>query len=272
MKVIIVDDDKKDLKTVADIVTAVLPDADIDTFDDAPAALAKARSEEIDMAFLDVRMPELDGVELGRYLKDLNPFINIIFCTAHKEYGYEAMDMHASGYMLKPASEEKVRIELSQLRFAERYNDHKRIFAQTFGNFELFVDGKPAEFKYNRTKELVALLINNKGAFTTNGEIIATMWEDDGDPEKKTSYLSNIRQDLMNTFMRLKLDGIIIKQRGKIAIAKDRIECDLYDWLEKKDASKYKYVGEYMMQYEWSEDYIAELDELSYGSYDDDDD
>ena len=269
MNIIIVDDNKKDLEAVSSIVTAVLPDAVVYSYDDPPAALAKAREEEIDMAFLDVKMPELDGIELGRYLRDLNPFMNVIFCTKHKEYGYEAMDMHASGYMLKPASEDKVREELAQLRFPEHYNGHKRVFAQTFGDFELFVDGVPVDFKYKRTKEIVALLINNKGAYTTNGEIIAALWEDDGDPEKKTSYLSNLRQDLQNTFTRLKLDGIILKQRGSLAIAKDRIECDLYDWLEKRDASKYKYVGDYMMQYEWSEDYIAELDELSYDDSDD---
>ena len=141
---------------------------------------------------------------------------------------------------------------------------YKRVFAQTFGNFELFVDGEPVEFKYKRTKEIVALLVNNRGAQTSNGEIIASLWEDDGDPEKKLSYLCNLRQDLQNTFAKLKLDGIILKQRGSMAIAKDKIECDLFDWLEKKNESQYKYLGDYMNQYSWSEFYHAELDEISY--------
>ena len=119
-------------------------------------------------------------------------------------------------------------------------------------------------FKYTKTKEIVAILINNRGAQTTNGEIIADLWEDDGDPEKKSSYLSNLRQDLQNTFSRLKLNGIILKQRGSMAIATDRIECDLYDWLEKKEKSKYKYIGDYMNQYSWPEFRHAELDEISY--------
>lgn len=271
MRVIIVDDNSKELKQLSDIVTNILPDDEITSFEDPLAALSKAREEEIDVAFLDVKMPELDGIELGRYLRDLNPFINIIFNTAHKEYGYEAMSMHASGYMLKPSTEDMVKAEMNQLRFAERYNGHKRVFARTFGDFELFVDGKPVEFKYKKTKEIVAILVNNRGAQTTKGEIIADLWEDDGDPEKKTSYLNNLRQDLQNTFTRLKLNGIILKQRGSLAIAKDRIECDLYDWLEKRDASKYKYVGDYMRQYSWSEDYVAELDEISYEDEDDED-
>ena len=110
----------------------------------------------------------------------------------------------------------------------------------------------------------MAVLINNRGAQTTNGEIIGDLWEDDGDPEKKLSYLRNLRQDLMNTFTRLKLDGIILKQRGSMAIAVDRIECDMYDWLEKKDRSKYTYTGEYMNQYSGSEYYISEFDDLEF--------
>ena len=145
----------------------------------------------------------------------------------------------------------------------------KRVFAQTFGNFELFVDGKPVQFKYTRTKEIVAILVNNRGAQTTNGEMIACLWEDDGDPEKKSSYLGNLRQDLQNTLARLKLSDILIKQRGSLAIATDRIECDLYDWLDKKDKSQYHYLGDYMNQYSWPEYRHAELDEISYALYDD---
>ena len=267
MKVIAVDDNKKDLKNISEIVSGVLPDAAFTSFEDPLSALAAAREQEIDMAILDIKMSDLNGIELGKYLKKLNPFMNIIFLSSHKEYGFEAMQLHASGYMLKPASSEALRKELSELRYAEKYNDHKRVFAQTFGNFEFFVDGTPIEFKYKKTKEIVAVLIANKGAHTTNGELIANLWEDEGDPEKKMSYLKNLRQDLQNTVTRLGLEGIILKQRGSLAIAKDRIECDLYDWLEKKDASRYKYTGEFMKQFSWSEFYMSELDEIDYEDF-----
>ena len=44
----------------------------------------------------------------------------------------------------------------------------------------------------------------------------------------------------------------------------DRIECDLYDWLEKKQDSRYHYMGDYMNQYSWAEYVHAELDDISY--------
>ena len=264
MTILAVDDDATSLKKIKGILTKALPDATCYFFDESLAALAKAREEEIDVAFLDVEMPELSGIDLGRYLKELNPYVNLIYLTEDTDYAYEAMKLHASGYLKKPGNDKDVKGELESLRYPEMRKKFKRVFAQTFGNFEFFVDGTPVEFKYKRTKEIVALLINNRGAQTTNGEIIASLWEDDGDPEKKLSYLCNLRQDLQNTFNKLKLEGILLKQRGSMAIAKDRIECDLYDWLDNGNDSKYKYMGDYMNQYSWSEFYHAELDEISY--------
>lgn len=262
MKIIIVDDNRDDLEALSDMVWELRQDDDIMEFEDPLAALAKAREEEIDIAFIETNMSELSGIDLGRYLKDLNPYINLIYYSQHTKAAYEAMKLHASGYIQKPCTDEDVEDELDSLRYAEVKKRYKRVFAQTFGNFELFVDEKPVEFKYKRTKEIVALLINNKGAQTTNGEIIASLWEDDGDPAKKQSYLSNLRQDLQNTLAKLKLEDIIIKQRGSMAIARDKIECDLYDWLDRKESSRYTYTGDYMNQYSWAEYFHAELDEM----------
>ena len=269
MTVLIVLENETELFKTRDLIIEIVPDADLLYFENSLPALAAARSREIDVAVLDTKLTELAGIDFGQYLQDLYPFINLIYLSEDKELGYAAMNQHASGYLLKPASRDNLQRELEDLRHPAAQKNQKRLFAQTFGNFDLFVDGKPLAFKYSKTKEIVALLINNRGAQTSNGEIIATLWEDDGDPEKKASYLSNLRQDLQNTFTKLKLNGIILKQRGSMAIAKDRIECDLYDWLENKLNSKYQYLGDYMNQYSWPETVHAELDEISYSLYDD---
>lgn len=264
MRILLVDTDKKILEKTKEDVSSLLPEAEILSHTSSLTALAAARKKSIDIAFLETDLPDIGGLLLGRYLRDLNPQINLIYFSDSPEHGYDALKLHASGYILKPAKPDRMKEELDDLRHPVGKNSHKRVFAQTFGNFELFVDGKPVAFKYTRTKEIVALLINNRGAQTTNGEIIATLWEDDGDPEKKSSYLSNLRQDLQNTMTRLKLTGVILKQRGSMAIATDAIECDLYDWLDKKKASRYSYMGDYMNQYSWAEMMHAELDEISY--------
>lgn len=264
MNILVVDDNKEELEAQINLIQAISPNAKVCGCDGGMAALAKARETSVDVAFLDTDMPELNGVDLGQYLKELNPFVNIVFLSEVKKHAFDAHRMHASGYVMKPLTKKKANYELSELRYSETLKQHKRVFAQTFGNFELFIDGKPAVFKYNRTKEIVALLINNRGAQTTNGEILVNLWEDDDDIDKKMSYLRNLRQDLQNTLRDLKLENIIIKQRGSMAIAADEIECDLYDWLANKGNSKYKYIGEYMNQFSWAELVHSELDNIYY--------
>ena len=269
MTVLIVSESAETRARVADIAREILPDAAVLCHEGSLAALADARAHEVGVAVIDVELPELNGLDLGQYLTEMYPMLNVVFVSEGKAGAFDAMRLHASGYLLKPLSDAELRRELKDLRRPPESVGRKRVFAQTFGNFELFVDGAPVTFKYTRTKEIVALLVNNRGAQTTNGEIIASLWEDDGDPDRRASYLSNLRQDLQNTMARLKLTGIILKQRGSLAIAAERIECDLYDWLAKGKASKYRYLGDYMNQYSWAEFMHAELDEISYAMDDD---
>ncbi len=265
MMVLAVLENETMLQPMSELFARTAPDVDLMCFGSTPPALAAARSKPVDVAIIDAVLPELSGLDFGEYLKELWPEVNLIYLTTDRAVGFDALRQHASGILLKPVIESQLRQELDDLRYSEGLKKAaKRLFAQTFGNFELFVDGRPVVFKYSKTKEMVALLINNRGAQTTNGEIIATLWEDDGDPEKKASYLSNLRQDLQNTFTKLKLNGVLIKQRGSLAIATDRIECDLYDWLDKKQNSRYHYLGDYMNQYSWPEVMHAELDEISW--------
>ena len=264
MNVLAVLENEAALLPMIQMLSAMEPEANLMCFGSSLPALAAARRQEIDIAVIDAVLPELSGLNFGQYLQDLYPSVNLIYLTVDRGLGFDALRQHASGILPKPIVETELRRELDELRYPRSREGGKRLFAQTFGNFELFADGKPVLFKYTKTKEIVALLINNRGAQTTNGEIIATLWEDDGDPDKKGSYLSNLRQDLQNTFARLKLNGVIVKQRGSLAIATDRVECDLYDWLEKGQRSKYRYLGDYMSQYSWPEVMHAQLDEIAW--------
>jgi two-component SAPR family response regulator len=264
MTILVVEKSKSTLRSSVEMISTLYPSDTILAFSDSPSALNAARQQEIHVAYLDKNLPEMDGLILGQYLKDLYPSVNLIIMTKAHADAFDAMALRASGCIALPPTEEDIKCEMRELRYPLDQQSRKRVFAQTFGNFELFADGIPITFKYSKTKEIVAVLINNKGAQTSNGEIIASLWEDDGDPKVKSSYLSNLRQDLQNTLADLKLTDIIIKQRGSMAIAADKIECDLFEWLNKKKQSRYQYLGDYMNQFSWAEYVHAELDEISY--------
>ena len=247
MKIIAVDDEQIALEGLLDVISEAVPEAELHGFEYPEDALAFVAVHECNIDFLDVEMAEMSGVELAEHLKLRNPDINIIFATGFGEYRKEAYDLHASGYLTKPITVEKVKKELCDLR--RPIPSRKRMRVQTFGNFEAYIDGKPIAFKYSKTKELLAYLVDRKGALCTSGELQAVIFEDDGGHE---SYMKSLRRDLLETLAAAGCDNVIAQQRGKLGVVTDHLDCDYYDWCEGKRMGLV-WRGEYMAQYSWSE-------------------
>ena len=146
MKILLVDDESLQLRRLEELVRAILSEAQIFAFSNPLEALKKGKEEDIDIAFLDIEMPILNGIMLAKELKAIYPSINIIFVTAYDTFAREAMRIHASGYITKPVSAAKVKDEIEGLRFPVEMPSSKRMRVKCFGNFEVYFDGVPVEF------------------------------------------------------------------------------------------------------------------------------
>ncbi len=118
--IIVVEDESVLLKGFVHILEDTLPQADIYGFETGAEALRFAESSHISAAFLDIELFGESGVDLAGRLTELSPHINIIFLTGHTEYTADALDLHCSGYILKPLTPEKIRREVAHLRFPVR--------------------------------------------------------------------------------------------------------------------------------------------------------
>lgn len=248
MRIIAVDDEELALDRLMTAIQQAAPEAELHGFFYPEDALAFLQTNGCDIAFLDVEMADTDGVTLAKKLKECNPDVNIIFATGFTHYQGEAFALHASGYLTKPITAEKVRKELSELR--RPVAPEKRVRMQTFGNFEVYIDGKPLEFKYNRTKELLAYLVDRQGALCTMREIQAVLFEDEIGHE---SYIKSLRRDLQVTLDEAGCGGVLIKQWGKLAVQPQAFDCDYYNWRAGRREGL-SYQGEYMAQYSWGEE------------------
>ncbi|MBQ9322270.1 MAG: response regulator, partial [Eubacterium sp.] len=76
-----IDNNRSVLTRLEKILEKQVPKDEIRCFDNSPEALAAAREERVSTAFLGVDLQEIDGLVLGRYLKDLNPYVNLIYMT-----------------------------------------------------------------------------------------------------------------------------------------------------------------------------------------------
>ena len=257
MKIIAVDDEQIALEGLMDVISEAVPEAELNGFEYPEDALEFVDQRDCNIAFLDVEMAGMSGVELAEQLKLRNPDINIIFATGFEEYRKEAYDLHASGYLTKPITVEKVKKELYDLR--RPIPKRKRVRIQTFGNFESYIDGKPIAFKYSKTKEILAYLIDRKGALCTSAELQAIIFEDDYGHE---SYMKSLRRDLLDTLESAGCENIISQQRGKLGIVPEDLDCDYYDWCNGKRSGRV-WNGEYMAQYSWSEYTAGVLERMS---------
>jgi two-component SAPR family response regulator len=149
---------------------------------------------------------------------------------------------------MKPITPEKVKRELENLR--RPIHQKKKLKVQTFGTFEVYIDGKPLAFKYRRTKELFAYLIDRVGAMCTVGEIIGILFEDEGGRE---DYFQKLRRDLLSTLEEAGCSDAIVHKRGMLGVVVTEVQCDYYDYLNHKRELSASYFGEYMSQYSFAE-------------------
>ncbi|MFB9136694.1 LytR/AlgR family response regulator transcription factor [Vibrio olivae] len=87
----------------------------IATFSDGLEAFKYLQSHTIDIAFLDINIPSIDGMLLGRNIHQFAHPPLIVFTTAYKEYAVDAFDLEAFDYLLKPLDEQRVQRLLTKI-------------------------------------------------------------------------------------------------------------------------------------------------------------
>ncbi|MCB2294068.1 response regulator transcription factor [Clostridium algoriphilum] len=99
----------------------------MDEFDDSIIALEYIEANKPDVIFLDINMPKLDGMALGKIISHFTKRPFIIFITAHKDYAVDAFEIGVFDYVLKPYSEERIVSVLKKIESLEKKSVNKKI-------------------------------------------------------------------------------------------------------------------------------------------------
>ena len=247
MNILLVDDEELQLIRLSKVVSNVLPDVKLFSFTNSNKAYEAAKNNKIDIAFLDIEMPGMNGIQLAKKLKVINPLVRIIFVTAYDNYALEAYKLHASGYVTKPVNEEKIKEEINELNKVVELTSSKKLQVKCFGNFEVFYKGEPLKFGYQKSKELFAYLIDRGGALININELNAVLWEED-----HKSYLRNIISDIQKTLRTIDCGDVFIKRHNGCYIDVNKVDCDAYEYKKDNPDAINLYRGEYMIQYSWA--------------------
>lgn len=249
MNLLLVDDEKLALQALEKAVSKAVPNGTVSAFGQSRKAIEYAKANKIDIAFLDVDMPVMNGLKMAEELQKTNPKMNIIFVTGFAEYAIDAFNLYASAYLTKPVKVDAIISAINNLRYPV---GERRVRFHCFGNFEVYCDNRPVIFSFRKTKELLAYLVDRAGAECRKNEIIAVLFED----VFKDEYYKRLRRDLIKTFSDLGIEDTINVSHGGLAINKDKVYCDYYDYLEE---GRNEPPLEYMTQYSFAETTLAYL-------------
>ena len=266
MKILAVDDERLALQLLTETIRRVLPDAELLPCSKASEALLCAETNAFDIAFLDVQMRSMTGLELARKLKDIYPKINIIFVTGYNEYAGDAMRMHASGYIEKPVTEEKLRHELQYLRnpIIEE-QPHTLLRVSCFGNFDVFLpNGEPLHWGRSKSKECFAYLVSRCGSTCTVRELAGVLFEDDSYDRKQAAYMQKIISVMAQTLKLAGAEKVLRKGFNKCAVIPEFLDCDYYRFRQGDVTAVNQYQGEFMRQYSWAEFITGYLDQTTH--------
>jgi len=253
MNILLVDDERSPLEYLTRTVEGVLKNATTHGFMKPSEALEFAKVNNVDIAFLDIEMGGMNGLQLAKSLKDINKKVNIIFTTGYSQYAADAFALHASGYLLKPISAEAIEEAIEYLYHPVDPYPKKRVHIQTFGNFEIYIDDRPLKFFRSKTKELLAYLVMRRGARCSNEEVISVIWNKKPDLKAIQNQYRHLVFDLTKTLKSVNADDILLKERNAMAVFPDKFSCDFYDFLSADAFAVNNYMGEFMAQYKWAE-------------------
>ena len=255
MKILCLDDEPLALKMLQISIEKAKPDAQVTAFSKQKELIAEAESNGCDVAFLDIHMRGMTGVEVAKKLKEINPKMNIIFVTGFSEYKGDAMDMKASGYIMKPVTAEEVAAELDDLRFPVIPKKNALLRVQCFGNFDVFKpDGLPVHFERSRSKEIFAYLVHRHGSSCTTREIAAALFDEDEPYDKKQqSYLQTLISAMIKSLKKIGAESVIVKSYNALSVNVDLLDCDYYRFQELDAGAVNSYQNEYMSQYYWAD-------------------
>lgn len=197
--------------------------------------------KEIDVAFLDIEMPEINGLELADQLLELNPKLLVVFVTAFNHYAVQAFELNALDYILKPIRLD--RLQKTVKRIHQKLNNSTHLFVSSADQLEVHVCGELAfklndntyehvEWRTAKAKELFLYLLHYKGRTIRKSELIELLWPK-FDQERAYSQLYSTVYQVRKTLEKYKHHFSLKNIREGYVLSAQNVVIDIEEWENK---------------------------------------
>ncbi|MBZ9688533.1 response regulator [Clostridium estertheticum] len=237
MKVILVDDEKSMLLIMKKMISKV-PEIEIaGAFQSSAQAYKFIKENRVDIAFIDIKMPEESGLDLARRIVSEFERIDIVFLTSHKEYALEAFDVHAVDYIVKPVSQERLEHTIKRIKerliFPLPYSyggASVKLSVYCLGGLDIRgVDGGSVKLTSSKSLELLAYLLLNKGEFVSKWRVIEDVFGEMS-PHNAETYLNTTIYKLRKALLHHEMKSAVISVNESYRIDIKDIYIDFIDF------------------------------------------
>jgi len=257
MRAILVDDERLMLKRFARL-SAGIPDLHlVGKFESAQEALEYAEENPVELAFLDVAMPGMNGVELAKKLRGIRPDLLIVFVSAYDEYIRESNQIGGDYYVVKPYNRETLEMVMDRIRLLS-HRQRKKLYIQTFGRFVVFCNGEVVPLT-GKAKEILALVVTRRGKEISNEEIYSTIWEGRVYNNVNMNVFHNALRRLRRALKAASLEDLLVSTPRGQMVDTSLFDCDYYAWQDQNMEQRDRFEGEFLSEYSWGECILANL-------------
>lgn len=290
MKVILVDDEPLALKYLERQLLR-LDTMSIDvigTYTNPYEGRNEILARDVDIVFLDISLPELNGIELAEQLLEQKPHLCIVFVTGYHEYAVTAFELNAVDYIVKPVQMDRVAKTMDRLRsrIASRPKEvmepHRNIRMTMFRQVMIEQPNEQGQFallhwRTTRAQEIFIYLLQHRGQLVRKSALIDMLWpEFDMDKAYPQLYTAiyHIRKTLEPYDTRFQItnttEGYVLNIEG--------VQLDIEEWenwfmsnpsvsaesIEGHIEMMKLYTGDYLQEYDywWAEGERQRLKEL----------
>ena len=249
MRAIGIDDEIRPLNLLRIMLDGVEEVDYVASFSNPMDALEYLRHGQIDLAFVDIEMPEMNGIEFAVATESLEKPPLVVFITAYSKYGVDAWSTNAIDCIFKPYDKQRLLKAIDKAEKYLRLNRSTDYEVRCFPSFDLIIDHQPLIFHSKRSKELLAYLVHYQNRWVDIGMIVYDLFGDTNEKASK-SHFRVILARLRNTLKEYGLEEILKTEYGKVRADIPTDRCDYYRYLRGR---KSLFTGNYMQEYSWAE-------------------
>lgn len=229
---IVVEDEWYNLEEISDLIEKTGFMRVVKKYSNPIKALEEFESVSPQVAFIDIDMPEMDGIKLAEKLIEHNKSITIVFITAFNQYAVNAFDVNALDYIMKPINIQRFNNMVEKIKNkidSSTYARPKVLRIKCFGSLETSIEGNPIKWERSKAEELFAYLLMNYSKYVHKTTIIEYLWPE-YEPEKALKILQTSVYMIRKLFAGLEEYIELNYSVSKYCLIIKDVECDYIEF------------------------------------------